>query len=86
MGKFAKSRIDEVIKYLNPKKKSIIQDDKEAQSIIDIIGEPILKNTLQTMYDAKVYKDESKLDRLKKQQEKLKNEIEKIEGKKNEKS
>ncbi|MFT5836009.1 MAG: putative ATPase [Sulfurimonas sp.] len=85
MGEFAKDKIDEVIKYLKPDKQSTIKDDKEAKNIIDIIGEPILKNTLQTMYNDKVYKDESKLDKLKRKQEELQYEIDKIEGKTNEK-
>ncbi|MFT7004122.1 MAG: hypothetical protein ACJAWW_001475, partial [Sulfurimonas sp.] len=86
MGEFAKGKIDEVIKYLKPDEKSTIKDDKEAKSIINIIGEPILRNTLQTMYDAKVYKDESKLDKLRRKQEELQDEIDKIEGKVNEKN
>jgi ABC-type multidrug transport system ATPase subunit len=86
MGKFAKNKINDVIKYLKQNEKSIVQDNKEAKSVIDIIGEPILKNTLQTMYDAKVYKDESKLDKLKRQLEELQNEIDKIESDSNEKS
>lgn len=52
MGEFAKSKIEELIKYLNDEK-SEINSKEEAQKIINIIGEPILKNQLQKMLDSK---------------------------------
>ena len=54
MGEFAKSKIDDVIKYLNNDKKSTITTDKDAQNIIDIIGEPIIKRELQRMLKNKM--------------------------------
>lgn len=80
MGEFAKEKINEVIKYLNPKNKeqTEIKTDKEAKNIIDIIGEPILKNTLLNMYEEKVYKNESKLDKLQRKKQDLENEIEEL--------
>ncbi len=53
MGEFAKSKIDDVINYLN-NKKSEIKNDKDAQNIIDIIGEPIIKRELQRMLKNKM--------------------------------
>ncbi len=53
MGEFAKSKIDDVINYLN-NKKSEIKSDNDAQNIIDIIGEPIIKRELQRMLKNKM--------------------------------
>ena len=53
MGEFAKSKIDDVINYLNGKK-SEIKDDNSAQNIINIIGEPIIKRELQRMLKNKM--------------------------------
>jgi len=85
MGEFAKSKINDVIKYLK-KEKSRIQSDKEAKNIIDIIGEPILKNTLMTMYDEKIYSKESKLDKLNRKKLQLEEEIKELEEKPSESS
>ena len=52
MGEFAKSKIEEVIDYLNDKE-SKIKDNDEVQKLIDIIGEPIIRNQLQKMLDSK---------------------------------
>jgi predicted ATPase len=52
MGEFAKNKIEEVIDYLNDKK-SPIKDNNKAQKLIDIIGEPIIRNQLQKMLDSK---------------------------------
>ena len=52
IGEFAKSKIDDVIKYLNDVK-SEIKTEKEAQRIINIIGEPIIKKELQRILDSK---------------------------------
>ena len=53
MGEFAKSKIDDVINYLNGKE-SEIKDDNSAQNIINIIGEPIIKRELQRMLKNKM--------------------------------
>ena len=50
MGEFAKGKIEEVIKFLNDKE-SLIKDDSEAKTIIDIIGEPILQKKLEKMLE-----------------------------------
>jgi len=52
MGEFAKKQIDNVINYLNSKKSGIRNND-EAQNIINMIGEPIIKRQLQKMMDSK---------------------------------
>ena len=53
MGEFAKSKIDDVINYLN-NKESETKNDKDARNIIDIIGEPIIKRELQRMLKNKM--------------------------------
>ena len=58
MGEFAKSKIEEVINFLN-NDKSEIKDYIEAESIIDIIGEPILQKKLRVMLER--YKEENNL-------------------------
>ena len=58
MGEFAKSKIEEVIKFLN-NEKSEIKDHREVESIINIIGEPILQKKLQVMLER--YKEENNL-------------------------
>lgn len=53
MGEFAKSKIDDVINYLDGKK-SEIKNDEDAQNITDIIGKPIIKRELQRMLKNKM--------------------------------
>ena len=60
MGEFAKHKIEEVIKLLNGKS-SEIKTTEEAQQIINIIGEPILKRELQRMLTAKQPDEVSKV-------------------------
>lgn len=52
MGEFAKSKINEAIKYLNQKELTKEEIDY-CENIISIIGEPILKRQLQKMFDSK---------------------------------
>ncbi len=79
MGEFAKEKIEEVIKFLNSDE-SKIKDKKEAQKIINIIGEPILKNQLQKMLDSK---NLSEVDKIKQEIGKLQDRLEKLENGKN---
>jgi predicted ATP-binding protein involved in virulence len=65
MGEFAKSKIDEVIEYLNGKKDTKIKNDDEAQKLVNIIGEPIVKNQLQRMLDSKRLKKVDEIDIIK---------------------
>jgi predicted ATP-binding protein involved in virulence len=74
MGEFAKSKINEVIDYLNGKD-SPITDDDEAQRYIHIIGEPIVKRQLQRMLDSKKLDKVKEIDELKSKIESLKNRL-----------
>ena len=80
MGEFAKSKINEVIDYLNGKD-SPIENDDEAQRYIHIIGEPIIKRQLQRMLDSKKLDKIKDIDALKSQIESLKNRLENLEKK-----
>lgn len=86
MGEFAKSKINEIIKILKSKRRLSKKNKKLCNDIIAIIGEPVLKNTLQNMFDEKLYSNESTIDKLKRKQkeieEKLK--IEELKGKSDE--
>jgi len=59
IGDFAKKRLDEIVKYLNDKTKVV--PNEKYKKIIDIIGEPILKNKLQDMWMEKFGLDEELL-------------------------
>lgn len=78
MGEFAKEKINDVINYLNDKN-TIIKSDNEAQKIVNIIGEPILKRQLQKMLDSKRL---SEVEQIKKQIKELQEELAKKEDKK----
>lgn len=77
MGEFAKSKIDDVINYLN-NKESQINNDEDTQNIINIIGEPIIKRELQRMLDSKRLSKIDKIDIIEKQIEELQKELKKI--------
>ena len=82
MGEFAKSKIDDVIKYLNNDKKSTITTDKDAQNIIDIIGEPIIKRELQRMLKNKMeLSNKTEIDTIKDKIKLLTERLEKLEPK-----
>ncbi len=75
IGEFAKSKIDEVIKYLN-NEDSKIKNDGEAQRIINIIGEPIIKKELQRMLDSKRLTKVDKIKEIEEEIELLKHRLE----------
>lgn len=77
MGEFAKSKIDDVINYLN-NKESQINNNEDTQNIINIIGEPIIKRELQRMLDSKRLSKIDKIDIIEKQIEELQKELKKI--------
>lgn len=83
MGEFAKEKINNAIKYLD-KKKLTKKEIAYCENIISIIGEPILKSTLQAM----LFSKETKLEKLKRQKEELEKAIklEKEKAKSNEKN
>ena len=77
MGEFAKSKIDDVIKYLNNDIKSTITTDNDAQNIINIIGEPIIKRELQRMLKNKMELSKNEeIDTIKEEIELLKHKLE----------
>ncbi len=83
MGEFAKSKIDNVIKYLNNDKNATINNDKDAQNIINIIGEPIIKRELQRMLKNKMeLSNKTEIDTIKEEIKELTEKLEKLEGKK----
>lgn len=79
MGEYAKSKINELIDYLNGKE-SPIEDNDTAQKYIHIIGEPILKKQLQRMLDSKRLSKIDEIDMLKAQMSEIQQKIKKLEG------
>jgi len=77
MGEFAKAKIEDVINYLNDKK-SNIKDNDEAQKLISIIGEPIIKNQLQKMIDSKMLSKIDKIDVIERQIKELQEQLKKV--------
>ncbi|MCG3662934.1 ATP-binding protein [Aliarcobacter butzleri] len=53
MGEFAKEKINQVYNFITQKGTSFIKTKEEAQNIINLIGEPMLKKELQYLYDEK---------------------------------
>lgn len=81
IGKFAEEKIQGVIDYLNKNKNTDVKTTDDAQAIINIIGEPILKNQLQKMLNLKIGNaNNSEIDVLKKQMRYLKSKISKLEN------
>ncbi|MDD2789379.1 MAG: AAA family ATPase [Sulfurimonas sp.] len=77
MGEFAKEKINEAITYLNQKKLSKEEMDY-CENIISIIGEPIIKNQLQKMFDSKRLSKLDIIDELEAELELIKHRIESI--------
>ena len=77
MGEFAKSKIEDVINYLNDKESTINSND-EAQKLLNIIGEPIIKNQLQRMLDSKRLSKIDKIDLIEKQIKELQEDLKKV--------
>jgi len=77
MGEFAKDKIDIVIKYLNQTK---LSDDEitYCETIISIIGEPIIKRELQRKLDSKKLSKLDKIDEIEEQMKLLENRLEMI--------
>jgi len=81
MGEYAKEKINEVINYIRVKKgeknlQTSIKDDKEAEFIINCIGEPFLKEKLKEIFFGTL----SELDILKKRKEELEKRIRELEN------
>ncbi|NVJ53850.1 MAG: AAA family ATPase [Campylobacteraceae bacterium] len=58
MGEFAKDKINEVYEYLTNSNTQSKLTQKDAQNIIKLIGEPILKKELQSIFDKKFQVDD----------------------------
>jgi len=78
MGEFAKGKIEELINYLNDKK-SDIKTNEEAQKLLNIIGEPVIKNQLQRMLDSKRLSKVDEIDDIKLQIDRLNQRLSEIE-------
>ncbi len=78
MGEFAKGKIEDVINYLNDKESSI-KDNDEAQKLLNIIGEPVIKNQLQRMLDSKRLSKVDEIDKIKSDMENLAKRLEELE-------
>ncbi|HHS93656.1 MAG TPA: ATP-binding protein, partial [Campylobacterales bacterium] len=78
-GEFAKGKIDEVIQYLNGKEDTKIKNDDEAQKLVNIIGEPIVKNQLQRMLDSKRLKKIDEIDAIKKSMAEMQKRLDELE-------
>jgi predicted ATP-binding protein involved in virulence len=77
MGEFAKNKINDVINFLNGNK-SLIRTNDEAQNLINIIGEPVIKKQLQKMLDSKRLSKIDEIDLIKNQMEELSKRLEEI--------
>lgn len=75
MGGFAKGKINEVISFLQGEISSDIEKIEEVQSIINLIGEPIIKSRLEKLFNEKYpafsNEKDSYLEKMKKQEELL---------------
>lgn len=69
MGEFAKTKILNLINFLKEKKKRSKKygfDQKSSQKLISMIGEPLIKNQLQDMWDEN-FIDEEEMKKSKKE-------------------
>ena len=57
MGEFSKNKIDNLIKKLNNDDEKINDEKEEIEKVINMIGEPLIKNKLLEMFHIKLYKD-----------------------------
>lgn len=79
MGEFAKGKIDDVIKDLRENGEIIEERKKEIHYIIDMVGEPIIRNQLRKMYNEKFHKYDSLNERI----AKLENELAELKNRRN---
>lgn len=75
MGEFAKKKIQELIKFLDEKNKKRNRkwNEKNALPFINMIGEPMLRETLRELYFEKYKDDNDVIDREIKRLQELKN-------------
>ena len=79
LGEFAKDKINDVINFLNGNK-SLITTNDDAQNLINIIGEPVIKKQLQKMLDSKRLSKIDEIDLIKNQMKELSKRLEEIEN------
>lgn len=84
MGEFAKSKISELIKLLNSKRKLSKKNQKFCKNIISIIGEPILQKTLEHQLNEKLNPNETELQKLEREQKEIQEKIDKLKRENNE--
>ena len=77
MGEFAKNKINDVYEYLVNRNSKKEFTQQEAQNIINLIGEPMLRKELQFLYDEKF-----EVDEIDKQIKEYEEAIEKLKSKK----
>ncbi|MFY2253206.1 AAA family ATPase [Priestia megaterium] len=81
MGELATRTINKIITRLNKPRPLGPKEKKKLYALIELIGEPIIRNRLFEMYNIKVPQDkEERLRELLKQQKKINMEIEQIKG------
>ncbi|MDN5110910.1 AAA family ATPase [Aliarcobacter butzleri] len=64
MGEFAKSKITEILKFLNDKEKLKTIKKEQIKPIIESIGEDFLRNKLLNLYRKKLTEDEKEKEKL----------------------
>lgn len=62
MGEFAKEKINQVYDFITKRNTTIIKTKKEAQNIINLIGEPLIQKQLQKLFDDTFEKNTLTLD------------------------
>lgn len=62
MGEFAKGKINQVYNFITQQDTSFIKTKEEAQNIINLIGEPLIKKQLQKLFDETFDKSNLTLD------------------------
>jgi predicted ATP-binding protein involved in virulence len=62
MGEFAKEKINQVYDFIVQRNTNFIKTKEEAQNIINIIGEPLIKKQLQKLFDDTFEKNNFSLD------------------------
>jgi predicted ATP-binding protein involved in virulence len=77
MGEFAKEKINQAYNFIVQKDTNFIKTKEEAQNIINLIGEPMLRKELQFLYDEKF-----EVDEIDKQIREYEEAIEKLKSKK----
>ena len=73
IGNYAKNKIDELIAFLNNPDEPSTFNKESAQQLIDIVGEPLIREMLQTKYNEIFQSDEDIQAEIQELQSRLKN-------------